>query len=155
MNNDIMNYNNSLEYAVEYFSKAIQETIRAFHKKHGFPISHEEYIILETIHLSPGIKQIDIANKILMQRSYVGKLLNKLAELKYIERKAEIKGKRQIIYKNYLTKNGEKLYLSINTSIVNEVIKVTTNEQREDAYILSKKLIDLANKLKEDSNLDF
>lgn len=148
-------YNNSLEYAVEYFSKTIQEVIRELHKKMRFPISHEEYIILETIYLTPGIMQIEIANKILMQRSYVGKLLNKLSDLNYIQRVQEIKGKRQIIYRNYLTDNGQKLYSEINNFIVNEMLKRTTTKQRKELDIIGLKLIETANQMKKDFNLNF
>lgn len=150
-----ISYNNSVEYAAEYFYKAIQETIRELHKKMNFPISHEEYIILETIYLSQGIIQIEIANRILMQRSYVGKLLNKLANMDYIKRVKEIKGKRQVIYRNYLTDKGQELYLSINSFLVLEMQKRTTESQRAELKHITETLINLANKMKKDFNLNF
>jgi DNA-binding MarR family transcriptional regulator len=148
-------YNESIEYAAEYLTKAMLEAIKKIHKDQTFSISHEEYIILETIYLNPGIIQIDIAQKILMQRSYVGKLLNKLETLSYIERKQEIKGKRQIIYKNYLTEQGKNLYQRINEFIINETCRITSPDEREEAKYITTKLLEIAKKIKHSYNLKF
>jgi DNA-binding MarR family transcriptional regulator len=148
-------YNDSIEYAAEYLAKAMLEAIRKIHKEQNFTVSHEEYIILETIYTTPGIIQIDIAQKILMQRSYVGKLLNKLENLKYIERRQEIKGKRQIIYKNFLTKKGEELYKKISEFILNETCRITSESEREEALYITTRLLDIANKIKNSYNLKF
>jgi DNA-binding MarR family transcriptional regulator len=142
-------YNESIEYAAEYLTKAMQEAIRKIHKEQLFPISHEEYIILEAIYLSPGIIQIDIAQKILMQRSYVGKLLNKLEDLGYIERIQNIKGKRQIIYKNYLSETGVQLYKKINEFVTNETCRKTSQSERNEAKYITSKLIEIADKIKD------
>jgi DNA-binding MarR family transcriptional regulator len=155
MTNNQITYNESIEYAAEYLAKAMQEAIRKIHKEQSFSISHEEYVILETIYLTPGIIQIDIAQKILMQRSYVGKLLNKLEMLKYVERKMEIKGTRQIIYKNYLTESGKKLYKQISEFVVNETYRITSEKERVEAEHITSKLLDIANKIKEHYSLKF
>jgi DNA-binding MarR family transcriptional regulator len=155
MTNNQITYNESIEYAAEYLAKAMQEAIRKIHKEQSFSISHEEYVILETIYLTPGIIQIDIAQKILMQRSYVGKLLNKLETLKYIERKREIKGTRQVIYKNYLTDAGKELYKQISEFVVNEIYRITSEKERIEAERITSKLLDIANKIKEHYSLKF
>jgi DNA-binding MarR family transcriptional regulator len=155
MDDKKISYNKSIEYAAEYLTKAMQEAIRKIHKEQSFPISHEEYIILETISLYSGIIQIDIARKILMQRSYVGKLLNKLELLGYIERKKEIKGKKQTIYRNYLTEKGQKLYNNIRDIIISETHRLTSNQEREEALYITEKLIEIADKIKESYSLKF
>ena len=68
-------YNQSIEFAAELFTKALHEALRKIHKEMNFEINHEEYIILETIALNPGIIQIDIAKKIITKRSYICKFL--------------------------------------------------------------------------------
>jgi DNA-binding MarR family transcriptional regulator len=149
MDDKQITYNESIEYAAEYLTKAMQEAIRKIHKEQSFPISHEEYIILEIIYLFPGIIQIDIAQKILMQRSYVGKLLNKLEKLGYIERHQHIKGKRQIIYKNYLSETGVQLYKKINEFVISETFRKTSKSERIEAEYITSKLIVIADKIKE------
>jgi DNA-binding MarR family transcriptional regulator len=152
---DEITYNKSIEYAAEYLTKAMHESIRKIHKEKNFPISHEEYIILETIFISEGIIQIDIAREILMQRSYVGKLLNKLEKLGYVERRKEIKGKKQIIYKNYLTENGNKLYQEIRDIVISETHKLTSINERKEALYITDKLIEIADKIKKFYKLSF
>ena len=110
MEKEVSTYYQSIEYAAEYLAKVCKEVSRKVHKEKGFDVSHEEYILMETIFLNPGIMQGQIADKISMQRNYVCKLLTKLKSAGYIKRKTEIKGKRQVTYNNYLTIEGEKIY---------------------------------------------
>ena len=122
-------YNQSIEFAAELFTKALHEALRKIHKEMNFEINHEEYIILETIFLNPGIIQIDIAKKIITKRSYVCKFLSRLESRGYIRRENAIRGTRQIIMKNYITKEGERVY----TKVRNYFIK--TFEERKNELL--------------------
>ena len=68
-------YTNSVIFAAEYISRLYREYVRKMVKEHSFPISYEEYIILDTVYFNPGSIQMEIAKKICMQRSYLCKLL--------------------------------------------------------------------------------
>ena len=121
-------YTQSLEFAAELLTKAIKETMRKVDKEMNFKVSHEEYIILETVCLNPGIIQIDIAKKIFMQRSYVGKLLLKLEELGFITRTQSIKGKKKIVMKSYITDSGIEAYNEVKNWILKEINKKSISD---------------------------
>ena len=151
-----ISYNNSIEFAAELFTKALREALRKIHKEMNFEINHEEYIILETIALNPGIIQIDIAKNIITKRSYICKFLSKLEERGYIRRENAIRGTRQIIMKNYITKEGERVYKKVrdyfkdkfeNSKFENEKIKIV--EQTTDT------LFKMAEEIKKEYNLKF
>src|SRR5574344_718263 len=113
MNNQWCQFNKSIVYAAELVNKACIEASRKFHKENNLPVNHEQFIIMEEIYYPPGILQIEIAKEIFMKRSYVCKFLVELEELNYIYREKSIRGKRQVIYKNYLTEQGKKIFEEI------------------------------------------
>ena len=106
-------YKKSILHAAELMTKACAEANRKIHKEMNFEVSHEQYLIMETIMQMPGAIQTVIAKEILMQCSYVCQLLSKLEKLGLIERKQAIRGTRQIIYENYLTEEGIAVYKKI------------------------------------------
>ncbi|MGN0031945.1 MAG: MarR family transcriptional regulator [Candidatus Gastranaerophilaceae bacterium] len=139
-------YTESLEFAAETFSKLCKLVMRNIHKEMNFPISHEEYIILEIIHLNPGIIQLDIAKKLYIQRSYVGKLILKLEKMGLIRREQSIKGKGKIIMRTHITKDGFAIYKKIRKRIVTELSKHSDIELAE-AQKMTKDLFDVVSSL--------
>ncbi|MBS5802155.1 MAG: MarR family transcriptional regulator [Brachyspira sp.] len=100
-------YTETIAFAAELVTKAFNEIARNIVLKDQ-KLNKEEYIILENIYLNPGIIQLEIAKNILMKRSYVCKFLAELEEKGFIRREPALRGKRQIVYKNYITPLGEK-----------------------------------------------
>lgn len=149
-------YNQSIEFAAELFTKALHEALRKIHKEMNFEINHEEYIILETIFLNPGIIQIDIAKKIITKRSYVCKFLSRLESRGYIRRENAIRGTRQIIMKNYITKEGERIYTKVRNYFI-KTFEERENYKEEIELIETTKntLFELSTKIKKDFNLKF
>lgn len=109
MNAKKVPYTSSIIFAAEYISRLYKEYARKIIKEHNFPISYEEYIILDTVYFNPGSIQMEIAKKICMQRSYLCKLLTKLEEGGYIKREEKIRGKRQVVIAIYITQKGEEI----------------------------------------------
>lgn len=145
-------YNKSLMFVAENFARACKEATRKFYKEASFKVSHEEYIILETIYLNPGIIQFDIAKKLFMQRSYVCKTLIKLEEAGYIKKEAAIKGKRKTIIKLELTKNGKKVYEGIR-NYINKAITKYPEERLEKGIETAEYLLLLTEEIREKYNL--
>lgn len=106
----INRYTESLEYNLEATARVLQEAVTAKFKELNFGISYDEFIILDEILHEPGILQIELAKRILKGRAYTGKFLIDLEEKGYIERKAAIKGKRQVIMPNFITEEGKKVH---------------------------------------------
>lgn len=147
-------YQQTVEHAVEYFSKILTEVIRKIHKEHGFEVSPEEFNVIEAIYLYPGIIQADIAKKTLIRCSYVCKLLTGLEEKGFMRREQKIKGKKQIIFENYLTESGEKVYGKIRAFAINETYKIFKGGKKEaDEFIF--KLFEAAEYIKELYNIKF
>lgn len=144
-------YTQSLEFAAELLTKAIKETMRKVDKEMNFKVSHEEYIILETVCLNPGIIQIDIAKKIFMQRSYVGKLLLKLEELGFITRTQSIKGKKKVVMKSYITDSGIEAYNEVKDWILEEINKNSISEEsRRQTKEMIKHMFEIVTYLREE-----
>ncbi|MBR1617462.1 MarR family transcriptional regulator [bacterium] len=154
-NSGLYIYSKSLEYACELVARTMKEAIRIAHKQMGFEISHEEYIILETIYFSPGIIQLNIAKQISMQRSYVSKLLSKLEQKGYIRKEEGIKGKKKTTVKSFLTLRGEKTYLEIHNYLQKEILNRVTKEEINEAKAIAKQLFLTAELIKKAGRIKF
>ncbi|MCD8377156.1 MAG: MarR family transcriptional regulator [Candidatus Gastranaerophilales bacterium] len=148
-------YSESVMYAAGLITKAAGEIARKIYKKMDFGINHEEFLILETIYLNPGIIQINIAKNILMKRSYVCKFLNQLEEKKLIRKENAIRGKRQVIIENYITDKGEETYLKAKNFIENSIIEKSDNYDYDEVRKVTAVLLNLTAKLKKDFNLKY
>lgn len=140
-----IHYINSLPYALESTSRVIQEAITKDFKKNGISISHEEFVILDTIYCHPGILQIELAKKVLKSRAHTGKFLTSLENKGYIKREKAIKGSRQTIMLNYLTEKGSIIHAQTVEEIkkyINETMPESIKEEEID------KLVEFLNKLK-------
>lgn len=148
-------YNKTVEYAAEVLVKTFQEVSRRVHKQENFEVTHEEYVILEIIYLNPGILQFEIAQQISMHRSYVCKFLSQLQEEGYIRREEDIKGKRKIVLKNFVTAKGEELYKKIKNYIINDILLSSADKEIEEFNHITQKLLDRAKKMKERYSIRF
>lgn len=147
-------YTETLAFAAELVTKAFNEIARTIVLKDQ-KLNKEEYIILENIYLNPGIIQLEIAKNILMKRSYVCKFLAELEEKGFIRRESALRGKRQIVYKNYITPLGEKTYKDVIKHICTFQDKYIQEYSDFDFNNLSQIAFKLTDKLKKDFNLKF
>lgn len=149
-------YINSLPYALESTSRVIQEAITKDFKSDNICISHEEFVVLDTIYCYPGILQIELAKKVLKTRAHTGKFLNVLEEKGLVRREKGVKGSRQTILLNYLTEKGELLHKEIvekiKTYINNTMPK---NFDDEDVDSLVKTLNFLKKQVETKRNIKF
>lgn len=148
-------YNQTIQYSAEVLVKSFQEVMRKIAKEQQFEITHEEYVILETIYLTPGILQFEIAQNISMHRSYVCKFLTQLIEAGYVRREKYIKGKAQITYKNYITDEGKAIYEKIKKFIIKNILSLPSESEMKEIEYISQKLLSLSDKLKNTHSLQF
>lgn len=155
MSDKVFNYKNSLEVVAIRLSKVLNEAFRKLHKECHFNLSHEEFTILEVIKSEPGIIPIEIARKISMQRSYVCKLISKLEKDGYVKQEKGIRGKKQVIIKNYISEKGEKEYKNILEIITQRYLTVTNKNERQDIEELVDKLNQICERIISDTNIKF
>ena len=148
-------YNESVIYAAECFAKVIKEFIRIIRKKFSIKISHNEYLLLEQILLNPGITQGDLARKISIQRNYVSKLLSALENNGYISREQKTKSKQIIAVKSYITHKGENIYAESRDILLQEALKMFTEQDIEELNDISLKLFKQIDKIKKKQNIKF
>ena len=79
-------YTKTLPYELELTSRVLHEATRCFFELQKFPISQEEFIILDCLYINPNIIQMEIAKLILKGRAHTGKFLKSLEEKKLITR---------------------------------------------------------------------
>ena len=77
-------YTKTLPYELELTSRVLHEATRCFFELQKFPISQEEFIILDCLYINPNIIQMEIAKLILKGRAHTGKFLKSLEEKKLI-----------------------------------------------------------------------
>ena len=155
MENNNYIYIESLEYASELVSRTMKEVLRKYYKFLNFEVSHQEHIIMEIVHFNPGIIQMDIAKKISMQRGYVSKLLTKLENSGYIKKEEGIRGKQQIVFRCFLTNEGERIYQKISQTTNLEIQKRITKENFKDTKETAQKLFRMVEMIKEAAKLKF
>lgn len=102
-------YTQTLPYELELTSRVLHEATKCYFEQCNFPITPEEFIILDCLYLKPEIIQIDLAKMILKGRAHTGRFLKSLEEKKLIVRKPVRQASRTIT-KNIITPEGLKLY---------------------------------------------
>jgi len=110
------NYTKTLPYELCLTSRVLNEAALLFFKRNNFPVTLDEFIILDCIYINPDIIQIKLAKLILKGRSHTGKLLKTMEDKKLIERiPAKQNGKGVMILR--ITASGQKIYTEINSKI--------------------------------------
>ncbi len=116
-------------------------------EKLNFPISFEEYVILDTIAYNAGICNRDLARMLLRDRSNIGKITSVLEAKKLIKIKPDIRNNRTI-KKLSITKSGitlcNDIYVKIEPylNIMNNVIKKEEQKAISSALQKCRKVID-------------
>ena len=102
-------YTKTLPYELELTSRVLHEAAKCYFEQCNFPISPEEFAILDCLYLKPDIIQIDLAKMILKGRAHTGRFLKSLEDKKLIVRK-HVKKANKTVTQNLITKEGLSLY---------------------------------------------
>lgn len=153
MKNRNVQYHNSIIEAAEQLYKTFKEVAKILHRENSLDVSHEEYLILESIYLNPGIVQSDIAKNILMKRSYLCKFLAELEEKGYIYRENTIRGKRQIVFKNFITPEGKKIYEKVQNVYIENAKSIATDYEFEELERAALIMLEVTEKAKNVFNI--
>ena len=108
----VEHYTKTLPYELELTSRVLHEAAKKFFEECNFPITPEEFAILDCLYLKPDMIQIDLAKMILKGRAHTGRFLKSLEEKNYIKR-TPVKHKSKTIIKNIITPEGLSLYNSM------------------------------------------
>ncbi len=155
MKDQDLQYSNSLLYAAELLIKASTEAGKKVDKESNIGIGHEETRVLETIVLNPGVLQIDIAKKILVNRSYVCKLLTKLIDNGYVSQKKAIRGKKQVTIKNFATDKGLAMYHKTQELSSKSASQIISDSELEKINETRDFLLELSQRIIKNFNLKF
>lgn len=117
-------YTKTLPYELELTSRILHEANRCFFEINKFPITQEEFIILDCLYINPNIIQMELAKLILKGRAHTGKFLKSLEEKKLITR-TPIKQDSKIVMQITITKSGLEVYDQISKAM-DEYIKMAS-----------------------------
>ena len=142
-------YTKSLPYELALTSRVLHEAMVVFFKNNEFPISPDEYVILDCQYTHPNIIQMELAKMILKVRAHTGKFLKTMEEKGLIVRTPALQGSK-IIMQIEITQNGLTIY--------NEINKVVTSYVEKTSIIPESKIqetIDFLKTLREDAVKQF
>lgn len=125
--NMVEHYTKSLPYELELTSRVLHEAAKCYFEQCSFPITPEEFTILDCLYLKPDIIQIDLAKMILKGRAHTGRFLKSLEEKNLIVRKPVRQGSKTIT-KNIITKEGLNLYKKICSEIDKYIAQTNPDE---------------------------
>lgn len=109
-------YTKTLPYELELTSRVLHEANRCFFEINKFPISQEEFIILDCLFIYPNIIQNELAKIILKGRAHTGKFLKTLEEKKLITR-TPVKQASKIVMQIKVTSKGLDIYKNISSAM--------------------------------------
>lgn len=109
-------YTKSLPYELELTSRVLHEAARCFFEQNNFPVSQDEFIILDCLYMYPDIIQIELAKLIFKGRAHTGRFLKSLESKGLIQRAPGNLGAK-IIMKNKITTKGLELYKEISKAL--------------------------------------
>lgn len=142
---EFTHYINCLPYELESASRIVHESIVRFFEECKFEISHDEFVILDTLIVYPGILQIDLARLILKGRAHTGRFLVSLETKGLVKRTPILKGRRAVI-SNTITDDGLKLHKKIADAIKNHM----NSYDRKLTDDMEKQLIQMLHTFKKD-----
>ncbi len=116
-------YINSIYYQFELTAKYCKHLGNQLFQKLKFPLSVEEFSILDTIGLYGEMCQRDLAKLILKDRPTTGRILNNLEEKGYVIRNADTKNNR-LIRKIVLTDDGKNILSDITVKLKEYLDKI-------------------------------
>lgn len=121
-----MNYTKTLPYELDLTSRVLHEVMVLFFRNNKFPISLEEFIILDCLMINPGIIQMQLAKMTLKGRGHTGKFLKSLEEKGLIIRNP-VKKNSKIVIELEITIEGLELHKNLNSQIDAFVAEMNPN----------------------------
>ena len=109
-------FTESLLYELALTSRVLHEAMACGFKQKNFPLTPDEYVILDCIFMNPDVIQMDLAKMILKGRAHTGKFLKSLEAKNYITRTPSQRGSK-IIMKLEITPLGLEVYRKISEEI--------------------------------------
>ena len=125
-------YTESLPYELELRSRVLHETIVRFFNENNFGITHDEFVVLDTLSINDGISQIDLAKLILKGRAHTGRFLMSLEEKGLVVRSPSKKGKR-LIMQNSVTAKGRLVLQKVSDFIERYINDMNLQDKQENA----------------------
>lgn len=130
-------YISSIIYLIEQVNIYCKTRSAQFFEALDIGLNVDQYSILDTIDVYPGICQMDLAKLILKDRSYTSRLLISLEENGFVKRKAETKVNR-LIRKLYLTQKGKQILLD-NQHKLKEAFAEVLKDFSDEEFIQTRK----------------
>ena len=148
-----MSYSECLQYEIEKTARMLQLSAKiTFMKTIKLGITHDEFLILDTLINNPDISQSDLSKLVLKGRSHTSKIIVSLEKKEYLTRTQSTKNGK-MIYNMIVTDNGLKLYNKALLVLKNEIefwnknLGDTTfmkNELRRIQNIIIEKVVDIS-----------
>ena len=110
----------------------MHETIVRFFNENNFGITHDEFVVLDTLSINDGISQIDLAKLILKGRAHTGRFLMSLEEKGLVVRSPSKKGKR-LIMQNSVTAKGRLVLQKVSDYIERYINDMKLQDKQENA----------------------
>ncbi len=116
-----MSYSECLQYEIEKTARMLQLSAKiTFMKTIKLGITHDEFLILDTLINNPDISQSDLSKLVLKGRSHTSKIIVSLEKKEYLTRTQSTKNGK-MIYNMIVTDNGLKLYNKALLVLKNEI----------------------------------
>ena len=125
-------YTESLPYELELTSRVLHETIVRFFNENNFGITHDEFVVLDTLSINDGISQIDLAKLILKGRAHTGRFLMSLEEKGLVVPSPSKKPKR-LIMQNSVTAKGRLVLQKVSDFIERYINDMNLQDKQENA----------------------
>ena len=117
-----MTYTECLPYEIEKTARLLQISAKyIFNNKIKCDITHDEFVILDTLINNPGISQSDLSKLVLKGRSHTSKILSSLEKKEYITRTQSTKNGK-MIYLMTITKKDLKLYEEVKMYLYDVIV---------------------------------
>lgn len=116
-----MSYSECVQYEIEKTARMLQLCAKfTFTKKIKLGITHDEFLILDTLINNPNISQSDLSKMVLKGRSHTSKIIVSLEKKQYLTRSQSTKNGK-MIYNMTVTNNGLELYNKAMQVLKNEI----------------------------------
>lgn len=113
-------YIESWLYDLDLTSRVTHEVLKNFFISNDFPISMDEYIIMDTLINNPDIPQLKLSKLILKGRAHTGRFLIALEKKGFVDRIPSKNGQR-LVMKSAVTEKGKQVHKIIEKRI-NELV---------------------------------
>ena len=125
-----LHYKDSLYYEMVLTSKYFQMYGAQFFGASHYPVTMDEFAMLDVIYCNQGVCQRDLAKLILKDRANTGRLVESLERKGFVRRELVTRNNRPI-KQTTLTKEGEDILTKI-TSDIKEELKYVHDEVSEE-----------------------